>query len=113
MYTCLYVIFFLLEPTRCLVLCKGTITTKAVDQARGCVGYDISFNLNESLTTKLKDFQCKIPNCSVEVVKFVCTFNSEYDDISLNITSSNENGGNRSCLGNLISKRLILKKLIV
>lgn len=83
---------------RCSVLCRGIFTTKAVDPARNCVGYDISFKLNKSLTAKLKDFHCEIPGCLLEVVEFVCTFNGEFADIPLNKTSSNEN---RECLGNL------------
>lgn len=63
------------------------------------------------MTAKLKDFHCEIPGSLLEVLDFVCTFNSEYDDFPLNKTSSNENGENRSCLGNLISMRFILKAL--
>lgn len=99
--------FFLLELTRCSVLCKGSYITNAVDPARVWVGYDNSFNFIKSLTTKLKYFHCELPGCLLEVVDFVCTFNGEYYDIPLNMTSNNENRGNISCLGNLISKRFM------
>lgn len=95
--------FFLLEPTQCSVLCRGNYVIKTVDPTRQCVGYAISFKLNKSLTAKFRDFHCKIPGCLLEVVDFVCPIYDQYAGIPLNKTSSNENGGNVSCLGNLLS----------
>lgn len=120
--------FFFLDPNRCSVLCKGTITTNVV---ANCVAFDISFKLNKTLTSKLKYFSCKIPNCLLERVEFECTFNKEYTETYFNESSNNKEdqitqhdtngingsssmkedqkyqqdtyGENRSCFGNLLS----------
>lgn len=121
---------------RCSVLCKGTYINKILDPAlNNCSGYNISFKLNKTLTTKLADFRCGIKNCLVEVINYNCTFNRNYTRIALNKTSSKKedqqdtkgrnrssiieedqkyhqdtDGANRSCIGNVLSFCLLYKK---
>lgn len=123
--------FSLLESKSCSVLCKGNYTTKKNDPAANCVAYNISFKVNKTLKSMLKDFQCKIPNCILELIQFECTFNKEYTEIYSNKTSiskedqinqqdtngknrsssqkeDNKNqqdtdGGNEPCIGNICS----------
>lgn len=84
----IYVSFFFLDPKRCSVLCKETITFKVV--ANYCVAFTISFKLNGTLTSQLKYFSCKIPNCLLEKVEFECTFNKGYTETYLNESSNNK-----------------------
>lgn len=63
------------------------------------------------MIVKLKDFYCEILGFLLEILDFVCIFNSEYDDFFFNKILSNENGENRLCFGNLILMCFKLKVL--
>lgn len=86
--------YYILGLKDCSVLCKGIYTTKSTqpleDQSYNCVWFNISFKLNETLTSKFADFRCGMQDCILDVIEFECTFNRNYTGIPLNNTPSNE-----------------------
>lgn len=48
----------------CTVWSEGKYTTNPAGST--CVGYNISFHFNKTLTTKLKDFPCHIETCLID-----------------------------------------------
>ncbi|XP_052679790.1 uncharacterized protein LOC128160496 [Crassostrea angulata] len=64
----------------CSVWCKGKYTTNPEYVA--CVNYNISFHINKTLTTKLKDVACSIKSCIVKVIDFDCVFTADEENTS-------------------------------
>lgn len=72
----------------CTVWCKGKYTKHPTGAT--CVGYDISFHVNKTLTTVLRDFLCHNQTCLINKIDFNCTFIEANIDFNLNKTSINE-----------------------
>lgn len=60
-----------------------------------CVNYDISFHINKTLTTKLKDVACYIKSCIVKVIDFDCVFTADEEN------TSQQTAKDGSCIGNV------------
>lgn len=92
--------YYFLGLKDCSVLCKGTYTTKSTQPVKNpshnCVGFNISFKLNETLTSKFADFRCGMQDCILDVIEFECKINRNYTGIPLNKTPSNEKKPNKS-----------------
>lgn len=70
-----------------------------------CVGYNISFHFNKTLTTKLKDFPCHIPTCLIDEIDFYCTFIEANTDFKTSVNKGDQryprdkDDKNGSCVG--------------
>lgn len=61
----------------CPIVCKGRYIIKNELYNRvHCVGYNITFRLNSTNLSTLRDFPCEIPKCVLDVLKFECMFSA-------------------------------------
>lgn len=98
-YITKHTLFFYFVGFRgCTVRCKAKYTNNnKFYGARHCVGYNMSFHINGSLTSKFKAFPCYITNCILELIEFECTFTEENSELeNLDKTEANKASGNKT-----------------
>lgn len=68
-------IFILTGSDGCPIVCKGRYIIKnELYNSVHCVGYNITFHLNSTKITTLRDFPCEVPKCILDVLNFECMF---------------------------------------
>ncbi|XP_062607022.1 uncharacterized protein LOC134268789 [Saccostrea cucullata] len=89
----------------CSYICYGEYSFGS--RGSRCVGYNISFRMKE-ISTTLKDFQCDINECNVDLVEFTCWINitsdATFDELNTILKNTTTTGNtvlfstNESCL---------------
>lgn len=93
----------------CPIVCKGRlfINNNLHDQVN-CVKYNISFRLNNTISTDLRDVPCNISKCILEAIDFECMFTSNTTNTThLEPTKTLSNEVPRTETGTCIGNRTI------
>lgn len=90
----------------CPIVCKGRffINNTLYDE-ENCVEYNISFRLNNTISTYLRDVPCKIPKCIFEAIHFECKFstnttNTTHLDPTKTLSTEVPRTETGTCIGN-------------